>query len=149
MQRLMLIGQTQCGKTTLLQKLRGAPLKYHKTQALECEANSIDTPGEYLENRRLNSALITTSYDADVIGLVHSATTEQDVFAPLFASVFNKPVIGIVTKADDSSANLAFATEHLSGAGAAPIFVTSSYSGQGIEPLIDYLSGLGPPQTTI
>lgn len=37
MKRLMLVGQTLSGKTTLLQKLRGLPLRYQKTQSLECE----------------------------------------------------------------------------------------------------------------
>ena len=35
MKRLMLIGQSQCGKTSLMQCLRGEPLSYHKTQALD------------------------------------------------------------------------------------------------------------------
>ncbi len=139
MKRLMLIGQTECGKTTLLQALRGAPLCYQKTQALECDAVSIDTPGEYLENRRLNSALIITSYEADVIGLVHSAATSQAIFAPLFASVFTKPVVGIVTKADANGADIARANAHLTAAGATRLFVTSAFSGLGIEALLEYL----------
>jgi len=140
MKRLMLVGQTLSGKTTLLQKLRGLPLRYQKTQSLECEDFSIDTPGEYLENRCFNSALITTSYDADIIGLVHSASSDQLMFSPLFSSAFTKPVIGIVTKADDSEANISQAINHLENAGAAPIFVTSSYDGLGIEQLIEYLT---------
>ncbi len=100
---------------------------------------SIDTPGEYLENRCYNSALITTSYDADIIGLVHSATAFQQMFSPLFSSAFTKPVIGIVTKADDPDANINEAITHLTNAGADPIFVTSSFNGDGINELVDYL----------
>ncbi len=139
MKRLMLVGQTLSGKTTLLQKLRGLPLRYQKTQSLECEDVSIDTPGEYLENRSLNSALMTTSYDADVVGLVHSATAVQPMFSPLFSSAFTKPVIGIVTKADAPNANINEAIRHLTNAGANPIFVTSSFNGEGISKLVDYL----------
>ncbi len=140
MKRLMLVGQTLSGKTTLLQKLRGLPLCYQKTQSLECEDFSIDTPGEYLENRCFNSALITTSYEADIIGLVHSATAEQQMFSPLFSSAFTKPVIGIVTKSDQADAKISEAINHLTNAGATPIFVTSSFSGEGISGLLEYLS---------
>ncbi len=136
----MLVGQTLSGKTTLLQKMRGLPLRYQKTQALECEDISIDTPGEYLENRCYNSALITTSYDADIVGLVHSATAFQEMFSPLFSSAFTKPVIGIVTKADDPDADIQHAIIHLTNAGADPIFVTSSFNGEGINDLIEYLA---------
>ena len=74
MKRIMLIGQSQCGKTSLVQRLQGDPMAYHKTQALDYCDYAIDTPGEYLENRGLYSALITTSCDADVVVDVHADT---------------------------------------------------------------------------
>jgi len=62
MKRLMLIGQSQCGKTSLLQRLQQQPLQYHKTQALDYSAMAIDTPGEYLEHRAMYSILITSAW---------------------------------------------------------------------------------------
>ncbi|PLL56461.1 propanediol utilization protein PduV, partial [Klebsiella michiganensis] len=59
MKRLMFIGPSQCGKTSLTQSLRGEALHYKKTQAIEWSPMVIDTPGEYLENRCLYSALLT------------------------------------------------------------------------------------------
>ena len=53
MQRMMLIGPSQCGKTSLTQCLRGEDLQYQKTQAIVWSPATIDTPGEYLENRSL------------------------------------------------------------------------------------------------
>ncbi len=142
MKRLMLIGQSQCGKTTLVQRLRDLPLSYQKTQALTYCDQAIDTPGEYLENRFMYSALITTSYDADVIGLVLSADHVQSFFAPLFACAFNKPVIGIITKADhgEQSPGLEDARQQLQQAGVTRLFVTSPLSGDGIAPLQDFLN---------
>ncbi|STR50557.1 putative propanediol utilization protein PduV [Klebsiella oxytoca] len=67
MKRLMLIGPSQCGKTSLTQGLRGEALHYKKTQAIEWSPMAIDTPGEYLENRCLYSALLTSACEADVI----------------------------------------------------------------------------------
>lgn len=49
MKRLMLIGPSQCGKTSLTQVLRGETLRYQKTQAIVWTPAAIDTPGEYLE----------------------------------------------------------------------------------------------------
>ena len=142
MKRIMLIGQSQCGKTSLLQRLQSEPMQYQKTQALGYFDCAIDTPGEYLENRCLYSALITTSCDADIIALVQSADCQQGFFAPMFATAFNKPVIGIITKADTAKdeAVLSFATNQLRQAGAEYLFVTSSITGDGISPLLDYLN---------
>lgn len=47
MKRLMFIGPSQCGKTSLTQSLRGEALHYKKTQAIEWSPMAIDTPGEY------------------------------------------------------------------------------------------------------
>lgn len=76
MKRLMLIGPSQCGKTSLTQGLRGEALHYKKTQAIEWSPMAIDTPGEYLENRCLYSALLTSACEADVIALVLNADAQ-------------------------------------------------------------------------
>lgn len=142
MKRIMLIGQSQCGKTSLVQRLQGDPMAYHKTQALDYCDYAIDTPGEYLENRCFYSALITTSCDADVVALVQSADSPQCFFAPMFATAFNKPVIGIITKADTTSDghDLDFARQQLMQAGAQSLFITSSVTGEGLSPLLEYLN---------
>ena len=57
MKRIMLIGPSQCGKTSLTQCMRGEALHYQKTQAIVWSPTTIDTPGEYLENRCLYSDL--------------------------------------------------------------------------------------------
>ena len=48
--RIIMIGRSMAGKTTLCQYLSDQQLKYKKTQAVEIiNKNMIDTPGEYLE----------------------------------------------------------------------------------------------------
>lgn len=142
MKRLMLIGQSQCGKTSLLQRLQQQPLQYHKTQALDYSAQAIDTPGEYLEHRAMYSILITSACDSDIIALVQAADSSQTFFAPMFAAAFTKPVIGIVTKADTliHNNNLAFATAQLQQAGVTHVFVTSALTEDGITDLLNYLN---------
>ncbi|WP_432452364.1 MULTISPECIES: EutP/PduV family microcompartment system protein [unclassified Agarivorans] len=139
--RLMLIGQSECGKTTLIQSLQQQPLHYQKTQTLDFVSSAIDTPGEYLENPRLYSALINASYDADVIAFVQSASNPYSIFAPQFASAFNKPVIGVVTKVDTLATSATEAAQQqLENAGVSCLFKTSSYQHVGIHQLRQYLN---------
>lgn len=60
----------------------------------------IDTPGEFVQHRQLYSALTVTAADASVIAILQSVTEKKQTFSPMFASIFAKPVIGIVTKVD-------------------------------------------------
>ena len=48
MKKVIFIGKTGSGKTTLCQKLDELDIKYKKTQSVEKYKNSIDTPGEFL-----------------------------------------------------------------------------------------------------
>ena len=135
MKRLILIGKTGCGKTTLTQVLHDENIDYKKTQAIEYTKNIIDTPGEYIENRALYRALIVSSADCDIIALIQDCSQEESIFPPNFASIFAKPVIGIITKTDlcDDQKNYEKATNFLKIAGVGKIFKTSSLNKNGIS----------------
>ncbi|PUU87259.1 MULTISPECIES: EutP/PduV family microcompartment system protein [Halanaerobium] len=143
MKDIILIGGTKAGKTTLLKVLNGEKFKKIdiRTQSLEFEDQSIDTPGEYIENRQYYTALISAAQEAEMIGLVADATAEQYFFPPTFASIFTRPVIGIVTKIDEPKANIDHAKNILNMAGADKIFLTSALTGKGITELSDFISG--------
>ena len=47
MKKIILIGRSECGKTTLTQALKGEKIHYHKTQYVNRFDVIIDTPGEY------------------------------------------------------------------------------------------------------
>ena len=48
--RIILIGRSAAGKTTLCQRINHEDLTYHKTQTVQViNQTMIDTPGEYLE----------------------------------------------------------------------------------------------------
>ena len=142
MKKVMLVGKISAGKTTLCQCLNNQTLAYHKTQTIQVIGdNMIDTPGEYLERRNYYRALIVTSVEAEVIMLVQDATDDSNMFAPQFSTMFAKPVIGVVTKCDKAQPDqIKRAEEFLKLAGAAPIFVTSSVTGEGCNELYAYLS---------
>ena len=50
MRRMLLIGRSESGKTTLKQVLRGEKITYKKTQYVSQYDCIIDMPGEYAEN---------------------------------------------------------------------------------------------------
>lgn len=140
MSRVIFMGKTGCGKTTLCQKLDELKIQYKKTQSVEVYRNAIDTPGEYLENRNLYSALIVTSADADVIALVYDPTVDEGYFAPGFASTFCKDVIGIITKIDiANNTQIEIAEERIRQAGASKIFKIDTIQNIGVEELSKYL----------
>lgn len=142
MKKIILIGKTYSGKTTLCQKIHDISMEYKKTQAIEVYDNAIDTPGEYIENRFYYKALIVTAVDADAIVLIKDCTEEENFFPPGFASIFAKDVIGIVTKIDlaKSENDILDAEENLKLAGTEKIYRISSKTGEGIEELISYLN---------
>lgn len=135
--RMILIGHTYAGKTTLCQYINHESLRYYKTQTVQVINNTlIDTPGEYIERTYMRGALMVTSTDADLIALVQCATDQDTIFPPAYSSLYAKPCIGIITKADAADeAQIARAHEYLRLAGAREIFVTSTYTGQGLKEL--------------
>ena len=141
MRRVIFIGKTGSGKTTLCQKLNELEIKYKKTQSVEVYDNSIDTPGEYLENRNLYSALIVTATDADVIALVYDSTEDEGYFAPGFASMFCKDVIGIITKINKvSKERIELAEERIRQAWVSKFFKVDTLYTLGVEELNTYLN---------
>lgn len=141
MKRMMLIGPSQCGKTSLTQSMQGDALHYQKTQAIVWSPDTIDTPGEYLENRRLYSALLASSCEADVIALVLNADALWSPFSPGFTGPMSRPVIGLVTKADlATSTRISTVVQWLEQAGAEKVFITSSLIKSGLDEVFTYLN---------
>lgn len=139
--KVILIGKSTAGKTTLCQRINQEELKYHKTQTVQIiNNNMIDTPGEYLERTGYRGALVVTSVDADIILLVQDATETATMFPPMFNSMFTKPCVGIVTKADlASEEQIERAKTFLRNAGAGSLYVTSAVTGEGVDELVKQL----------
>lgn len=141
MGKVMFIGRTGCGKTTLYQAIYNKNIEYKKTQAIDFLDNVIDTPGEYVENVRYYRALSVTAADCDVIALVHDCTNEISIFPPGFSSMFSKLVIGVITKIDlcKNQESIKNAEKSLLNAGVKRIFKVSSINGGGINELKSWL----------
>ena len=80
--KVILIGSSTCGKTTLCQRLNGLTIHYHKTQTIGLINNMIDTPGEYLENRNMYKGIIVAATDSDLVLFLQDATDERFRFSP-------------------------------------------------------------------
>ena len=113
MRKIIFIGRSEAGKTTLTQALKGETITYHKTQYVNNYDVIIDTPGEYAETKTLGGALAVYSYEADVVGLLLSS------IEPL---------------GDPEQA-----AEWLRLAGCEKIFFVSAYTGEGLAELLEYL----------
>lgn len=143
LKKIIFMGKSKSGKTTLCQKLHDIAVSYRKTQAVEQYLNAIDTPGEYLENRHYYSALIISAADAKVIGIVADPTEHENYIPPAFAMTFSRPVIGIITKigiADEKQ--IRRAETALKNGGILQIFKVDSILNLGLEPLFKYLEGV-------
>ena len=140
MKKIIFMGKSRSGKTTLCQRLHALSVNYLKTQAVINYAHAIDTPGEYLENRHYYSALIVSSADAKIIGIVADPTEDENYIPPAFAMTFAKPVIGIISKIDiASSLQIKKAESALKRGGITKIFKVDSITNKGIDALFSYL----------
>lgn len=139
MKKIILMGRSECGKTTLRQALKGDTIQYHKTQYINHYDVVIDTPGEYAETNTLGRALALYSFEADVVGLLINAAEPYSLYPPNIVSLSTRPVIGIVTQIDAPDANVAQAEQWLRLTGCEEIFFVSSYTGEGIWEILEYL----------
>ena len=140
MRKMMLVGRSESGKTTLTQALRGENLHYHKTQYINYHDVIIDTPGEYAQTKGLGRALALYSYEADVIELLMSATEPYSLYPPCVTAAANREVIGIVSGIDKPDANVERVTRWLKLAGCKKIFPVSAVTGEGLSDIIEYLN---------
>ncbi|HNW04520.1 MAG TPA: EutP/PduV family microcompartment system protein [Oscillospiraceae bacterium] len=141
--RIILVGRSRCGKTTLIRRLHHQDMSYHKTQAIEAYSDAIDTPGEYTDTPFFSrGAVLCTAYEADIVCFCHDVDSDVCRLPQMFSMSFARPVIGIVTKADDEDRDPSQAIEFLENAGARHIVVTSSVTGRGIGELIDLINSI-------
>ncbi len=140
MRHIIVVGRTACGKTTLLQRLMEEPIEYKKTYAIEIYGDAIDTPGEYMDHKKLFHSLMVTCTNAEALVLLHDCTDSVSTFFPGMATAFQIPVIGVVSKTDlGTEQDIRYGDEILKMAGADRVFHVSAYTDEGVKELRDYL----------
>jgi len=139
MKKIILMGRSECGKTTLTQALEGNSISYRKTQYINHFDVIIDTPGEYLQTHTLGHALALYTYEAQAVGLLLAATEPFSLYPPNITCMCNREVIGIVTKIDVQGADSDRAARWLRLAGCKKIFFVDSKGGEGVAEILAYL----------
>ncbi len=139
MKKLILMGRSMAGKTTLTQALRGEEIRYVKTQYIQNYESVIDTPGEYAQSHRLGKALALYTYEADIVGILVAANEPYCIFPPNVTCQANRECIGIVTKIDLPDADVPLADLWLENAGCEKIFHVNSLDGTGVKEILEYL----------
>ena len=115
-----------------------------KTQSIIFCDGAIDTPGEYAQIPRFYSALMVTAMEAFAVVIVQDATDLKVALPPGFASMFSRPVIGVMTKIDIPGIDKEKATVRLKEVGVKePVFFVSAHTGEGLDEFVEYLMERG------
>ncbi|MDA8223664.1 EutP/PduV family microcompartment system protein [Desulfosporosinus sp.] len=140
--RIMVVGPTQSGKSTLANVLNESTRPLKKTQDVIYGKNTIDTPGSYLENASMYKYLIATAQAASHVLMLVDQSKPREVYPPAFAKTFTCPVIGIITKIDLVPENSKLCIQQLKKIGIdEPYFWISLNDNTGVEALKQYLFG--------
>ncbi|WP_088189624.1 EutP/PduV family microcompartment system protein [Desulfosporosinus sp. FKA] len=138
--RIMVVGPTQAGKSTLANLLNDTDRPLRKTQDVIYGKNTIDTPGSYIENASMYKYLIATAQTASHVLILLDSSRPVDVYPPGFAKTFTCPVIGVITKKDLGLENVNLCIQKLSGIGVSkPYFLVSLNDNTGAAALKTYL----------
>lgn len=140
MKKIMVIGAINSGKTSLLMALHGESGQASKTQTIKYKSFTIDTPGEYIENPRMYSALMSTSLEAKCIMFTQDSTSNKTIFPPKFARAFTIMTVGVITKIDHQQSDINKSLEFINQLGLkGPIFKVSAFTGEGIKELKNFI----------
>ena len=137
--KIMFMGRSGAGKTTIMQALYGEDIAYKKTQYVNYSQYIIDPPGEYIEDKQFGFALALYSYEVDVIGFILAANEPFSLYSPGTVAMATREVIGIVTQINAEDANPELAAEWLRLAGCEKIFFVDSVTREGLDKLIAHL----------
>ena len=136
--KVMFIGRTGVGKTTLTQALNGEDIEYHKTQYINYHKYIIDPPGEYIEDKQFGFVLGLYSYEVQLVCLLCSSTEEFSLYSPCCTSMTNRECIGIVTKINEPNGHKELSAQWLRLAGCKKIFFIDSVTREGLDELVKY-----------
>jgi ethanolamine utilization protein EutP len=138
--RIMVIGPSRCGKTTLVNALNDYDGPLRRTPDLIYGKNTIDVPGSYIENAWMYKHIIAAAQDASHVLMLVDQSNCNEIYSHGFAKSFRCPVIGVITKCDLIPENEEKCLRQLKNIGVSePYFHISFLIGKGIDALKKYL----------
>lgn len=140
--RIMVIGRSEAGKSTLMSALGIVQGPVTKTEAVDFRGGCIDTPGELLESPIFKHTFMPLSCKAKVVLLVMDPF-QHSSFPPGITTILRAPVVGVVTKIDLEGAAelLDRAQRMLRLAGAKDVYLVSSMTREGLDALKAKIDG--------
>jgi ethanolamine utilization protein EutP len=136
---VMIIGPVGSGKSTLLKTLKLIQGDVKKTESIQYTPLAIDTPGEMMQIPYLYNAFILNSARASIILFLANAKRYTRM-PPKIALALKAPSFGVVSQIDDADEDgIRRAQATLETAGLKKIFRVSSFTGEGIEELQNFL----------
>lgn len=140
--RMMIVGPTQSGKSTLANCINDSTRPLKKTQDVIYGKNTMDTPGSYIENPSMYKYLIATAQTASHVIMLIDQSRPTEVYPPGFAKSFACPVIGVITKTDLAPEKVDLSIQQLARIGIIkPFFWVSLKDNSGVEVLKRHLLG--------
>lgn len=122
----MLVGAARSGRKGLMRRLYSGDIPDgQQILAPRYVGPFVLPPAEFLENRRFYHMIITLGAECDILLFVQSATDRTSVFPPGFATLFNRKVLGVITKAAAPGADTCRAERFLYHAGVRDIRTTN------------------------
>ncbi|WP_251862349.1 EutP/PduV family microcompartment system protein [Clostridium sp. Marseille-Q2269] len=138
--RIMVIGPSRCGKTTLVNALNNYDGPLRRTPDMIYGKNTIDVPGSYIENAWMYKHIIAAAQDASHVLILVDQSNCTEIYSHGFAKSFRCPVIGVITKCDLVPENEEKSLKQLKSiAVSEPYFHISFEMGTGIDALKKYL----------
>ncbi|WP_346889729.1 EutP/PduV family microcompartment system protein [Clostridium sp. UBA1056] len=138
--RIMVIGPSRSGKTTIVNALNDYDGPLRRTPDLIYGKNTIDVPSAYIENAWMYKHVIALSQDAFHVLILVDQSNCTEIYSPGFAKSFRCPIIGVITKCDLTPENEEKCLRRLKIIGVSePYFHISFPMGTGIDALKKYL----------
>jgi len=142
---IAIIGEVDAGKSALLDKLIAQKTAIGKTQApiFYC-GHVVDTPGEFVDNRSWNGALLSTIASVKTIVCLQPANAKHFAVPSGLLRVYpNKNIVSVISKIDANDADIAKASKLFKQNGLPePYLQISIFDQASIDSLYQYLLAL-------
>lgn len=138
--RIMVVGPSRSGKTTIVNYLNNHNGPLRRTADVIYGKNTMDIPSSYIENTGMYKHIIALAQDASKIVIILDYENPKEVYSDGFGLLFNNEVIGVINKVDNNLNNLEKCKKQLKRIGVKePYFLISKDDEVGIKKLKEYL----------